>query len=155
MIRSEQEYRKALERLEQDLVVLKEQRTQLEKLGLEGEKLARALQPIQSFHEQLREEVEMYERMKRGDLGALRNLTSIGRWLIGVRIAKGLTQQQLAGRLGVAPSQVSRDETNDYHGISVDRAQHILEALDVSFEAHLTESVVDEVKREELVERLG
>lgn len=152
MIRSEQEYRKALDRLEQDLVVLKEQKTQLEELGLKGEELTRALQPMQSFHEQLREEVEMYERMKRGDLGALRNLTSIGRWLIGVRIAKGLTQQQLADRLGVAPSQVSRDETNDYHGISVDRAQRILEALGVRFEAHLTEPVVDEVTRKELVD---
>lgn len=152
MIRSEQEYRKALERLEQDLVVLKEQKAQLEKLGLQGEELARALQPIQSFHEQLREEVEMYEHMKRGDLGVLRHLTSIGRWLIGVRIAKGLTQQQLAERLGVAPSQVSRDETNDYHGISVDRAQRILEALGVRFEAHFTEPVVDEVKRKESVD---
>jgi DNA-binding XRE family transcriptional regulator len=152
MIRSEQEYRKALERLEQDLVVLEKQKTQLEELGLKGEELTRALQPIQSFHEQLREEVEMYERMKRGDLGALRNLTSIGRWLIGVRIAKGLTQQQLAERLGVAPSQVSRDENNDYHGISVDRAQRILEALGVRFEAHLTEPVVDEVTRKEFVD---
>jgi len=152
MIRSEQEYRKALDRLEQDLVVLKEQKTQLEELGLKGEELTRALQPMQSFHEQLREEVEMYERMKRGDLGALRNLTSIGRWLIGVRIAKGLTQQQLAERLGVAPSQVSRDENNDYHGISVDRAQRILEALGVRFEAHLTEPVVDEVTRKEFVD---
>ncbi len=151
MIRSEQEYNKALERLEQDLVVLKDQKAHLEALGLMGKQLARALQPIQSFHEQLREEVRMYERMKRGDMGALRNLTSIGRWLIGVRIAKGLTQQELAERLGVAPSQVSRDETNDYHGISVDRAQRILEAMDVRFEAHLTEPVVDEVQRNDLV----
>lgn len=150
MIRSEQEYRKALTRLEQDRAVLEEQKAELEKLGIQGEELTRALQPIQSFREQLREEVEMYERMKRGDLGALRNLTSIGRWLIGVRIAKGLTQQQLAERLGVAPSQVSRDETNDYHGISVDRAQRILETLGVRFEAHLAEPVVGEVEGKEL-----
>jgi len=109
------------------------------------------MQPLESFHEQLREEVEVYERMKRGDLGALQNLTSIGRWLIGVRIAKGLTQQELAERLAVAPSQVSRDESNEYHGISVERAQRILEALGVRFEVQLTEPVITEANRIELV----
>jgi DNA-binding Xre family transcriptional regulator len=151
MIRSEQGYQKALERVEQDRSVLKQQRQQLHDLGLEGEELARALQPMESFHAQLREEVEMYERMKRGDLGALTTLTGIGRWLIGIRIAKGLTQQELADRLGVAASQVSRDETNEYHGISVERAQRILEALGVQFEARLTEPIIDEVDRNELV----
>ena len=151
MIRSEQEYQKALTRLEQDRSVLKQQRQQLEGLGLQGEELARALQPMESFHQQLCEEVEIYERMKRGDLGALRNLTSIGRWLIGIRIAKGLTQQDLANRLGVAPSQVSRDENNEYHGISVERAQRILEALGAEFEARLHEPIIDSVDQNEPV----
>jgi len=145
------EYQKALERLEKDQSVMAEQREQLQGLELAPDEIARAMQPLESFHEQLREEVEVYERMKRGDLGALRNLTSIGRWLIGVRIAKGLTQQELAERLSVAPSQVSRDEGNEYHGISVERAQRILEALGVRFEAQLTEPVVSEADRKELV----
>lgn len=151
MIRSEQEYQKALERLEKDQAVMVEQRRQLEGLDLGPAEVARALQPLESFHEQLREEVEVYERMKRGDLGALRNLTSIGRWLIGVRIAKGLSQQELADRLSVAPSQISRDEGNEYHGISVERAQRILEALGVRFEARLAEPIISEADRRELV----
>jgi len=151
MIRSEQEYQKALERLEKDQSVMAEQRKQLRALELGADEVARAMQPLESFHEQLREEVEVYERMKRGDLGALQNLTSIGRWLIGVRIAKGLTQQELAERLAVAPSQVSRDESNEYHGISVERAQRILEALGVRFEVQLTEPVITEANRIELV----
>jgi DNA-binding XRE family transcriptional regulator len=151
MIRSEQEYQKALERLDKDQTVMAEQRNQLEALNLGPDEVVRALQPLESFHAQLREEVEVYERMRRGDLGALRNLTSIGRWLIGVRIAKGLTQHELADRLGVAPSQISRDESNEYHGISVERAQRILEALGVRFEAHLTEPVISETDPKELV----
>jgi transcriptional regulator with XRE-family HTH domain len=53
----------------------------------------------------------------------------IGRLLIATRIAQGLTQRELAERLGVSESLVSRDERNEYHGITVERAQRILDAL--------------------------
>ena len=69
--------------------------------------------------------------MRRGELGTLTSLTSIGRWLIGVRIAKGLSQKELAELLGVSEAQVSRDERNEYHGITVERAQHILQTMEV------------------------
>ena len=45
------------------------------------------------------------------------------------RIANGLTQKELAKRLGVSAAQVSKDERNEYHGITVERAQRILDAL--------------------------
>jgi transcriptional regulator with XRE-family HTH domain len=51
--------------------------------------------------------------------------------LISARIAKGLTQRQLAEKLGVNESQVSRDERNEYHGVTLDRAARILEVLGV------------------------
>jgi len=37
----------------------------------------------------------------------------------------------LAERLGVHESQVSRDERNEYNGVTVERADRILEALGV------------------------
>ena len=49
-----------------------------------------------------------------------------------LRIAKGISQRELASRLGVHESQVSRDERNEYHGITLDRANRILEALRVT-----------------------
>ncbi|MDZ7772199.1 MAG: helix-turn-helix transcriptional regulator [Balneolaceae bacterium] len=60
-------------------------------------------------------------------------LPSIGRWLIGLRIAKGWTQEELANRLGVSQAQVSRDENNEYHGISVEKAQKILDVFNARF----------------------
>jgi transcriptional regulator with XRE-family HTH domain len=133
MIRTDAEYNKALERLHADTTYLRDHRAHLESIGLSGEMLERALQPAFSFHEQLKEEVETFERMRRGELGSLTNLSEIGRWLIGVRISKGLTQRELAARLGVSEAQVSRDERNEYHGVSVDRAQFILQTMGVQF----------------------
>ena len=129
MIRTQAEYESARERLTQDLAVMAAQRERLAELGLAPQEVDRAMEPAQSFHAQLAEEVEAFERMKRGDLQPIENLQEIGRILIGLRIARSLTQRQLADRLRVSESQVSRDERNDYHGITVERAQRIINAL--------------------------
>lgn len=130
MIRTNAEYDDALERLKQDQMVIEAQRVRLRELGLTTEEVERAVEPALSFHHQLREEVETYERMRRGDISPIQNLTEIGRVLIGLRIARGMSQRELAQRLGVAESQVSRDERNDYHGITVERAHRIIQALE-------------------------
>lgn len=140
MIRTESEYQRALQQLEQDREFIRRQREHLETLGLMREELERALHPSLSFHEQLKEEVEGYENIKRGELGTLRNLNSLGRWLIGARIARSWSQKELARHLGVSEAQVSRDERNEYHGIKVDRAQAILEAMDFRFTMHEDEA---------------
>lgn len=141
MIRTDAEYKRALQKLEEDARYLEEQRSRLQEMDLSTDEVEYALQPSISFTQQLKEEVEAYERMRRGDLGPLFSLTQIGRWLVGARIALGLTQQELAERLGVSAAQVSRDERNDYHGITVERAQRILEALGVRFRAEATNPV--------------
>lgn len=129
MIRTETEYHDALERLGNDRSVMHAQREELSKLGLSASEVEHALQPSISFHEQLCEEVEAYERLRRGDKTVIENLAGIGQVLICLRIAAGLTQTELARRLGSHVSQVSRDERNDYHGITLERAQKVLEAL--------------------------
>lgn len=62
MIRSEKEYREAVERLRQDEEVLALQKEKLEGLGFSEEEVRRALEPMLSFRAQLEEEVEWYER---------------------------------------------------------------------------------------------
>lgn len=129
MIRTNSEYQDALNRLDEDRKVIQMQRDRLKDMHLTSEEMARVLAPALSFHEQLQEEVEAYEQMRRGDLAPIENLAQIGRILIGLRIATNVSQRDLAERLGVSESQVSRDERNDYHGITVERAQRIVAAL--------------------------
>ncbi len=129
MIRNDAEYREAIERIRAEKARLQELRKKLKAQGLDQQQLKRVLDPMQSFHDQLREEAESYERLQRGEFEELRNFEGVGRLLIALRIAKGISQRELAERLGVHESQVSRDERNEYHGITLERANRILEAL--------------------------
>lgn len=143
MIRTDAQYKQALQKLEVDARYVEEQRSRLQEMDLSADEVDYALQPALSFTAQLKEEVETYEQMRRGDLGILSSLTQIGRWLVGARIALGLTQQELAERLGIAAAQVSRDERNDYHGITVERAQRIMDVLGIRFRAEATNPLIE------------
>jgi ribosome-binding protein aMBF1 (putative translation factor) len=142
MIRNENEYQEAVRRIEEERKRLAQHQAHLDKMGLAPEEVKRAIDPLRTFHEQLAEEVESYERLKRGDIAELTNLHGLGDTLVALRIALGLTQRELAERLGVHESQVSRDERNEYHGITVDRASRILDALGVRLRSAFEQPIV-------------
>ena len=73
----------------------------------------------------------LFAHIKRGEFDVLRNLDRLGELLIAVRIYLGLTQAELAERLGVDPSVVCRDERNEYHGVTLERAVKILNVMGV------------------------
>ena len=131
MIRNEKEYQEASARLAEERNRLADHRTRLKEAGLNDEEIKRVVDPMESFHLQLQEEVDSYERLKRGEFEDLDNLRGLGHLLISVRIAQGISQRELAKRLNVHESQISRDERNEYFGITLERAVKILDALDV------------------------
>jgi transcriptional regulator with XRE-family HTH domain len=71
------------------------------------------------------------KRLKRGEFEELDNLRGLGHLLISLRIAQGISQRELAKKLDVHESQVSRDERNEYFGITLERAVKILDTLNV------------------------
>lgn len=131
MIRNETEYKEAVERLAEERKRLDDHRKRLREAGLSAEELKRVVDPMESFHLQLQEEVQSYERLKQGIFDELHNLRGLGHLLIALRIAQGITQRQLAERLDVHESQISRDERNEYFGITLERAAKVLDALNV------------------------
>lgn len=137
MIRNEAEYQEARRRLEQDREVAERQRAALSAAGLPPEQVERAMQPLLSFQAQLAEEIEWYENVRRRNFPSIQRLTQLGRLLIALRIANGLTQRQLAERLGVSESVVSRDERNEYHGLTLEWAQRVLDALQETITARV------------------
>jgi DNA-directed RNA polymerase specialized sigma subunit len=133
MIRTDSEYKEAVNRFKTDTEIIETQRIQLIDEGYNVEEVERGLQPLITFHLQLAEEITWYENVSRGRLTPIHRLTDLGRVLIALRISRGLTQKQLAERLEVAESSVSRDERNEYHGITIERAQRVLDVLDAEF----------------------
>jgi ribosome-binding protein aMBF1 (putative translation factor) len=131
MIRNETEYQEAVKRLSDEQARLANHRARLKETGLSDEEIKRVVDPMESFYLQFKEEVESYERLKRGEFEELDNLRGLGHLLIALRIAQGISQRELATRLGVHESQVSRDERNEYFGITLERAIRILDALHV------------------------
>jgi ribosome-binding protein aMBF1 (putative translation factor) len=131
MIRNEAEYQEASARLADERQRLADHRIRLKEAGLSEEEIKRVIDPMESFHLQLKEEVESYERLKRGEFDELENFRGFGHLLISLRIAQGMSQRELAKRLKVHESQVSRDERNEYFGITLERAVKILDALNV------------------------
>jgi DNA-directed RNA polymerase specialized sigma subunit len=139
MIRNENEYKEAVRRLDEERQRLAEHEGRLIAQGLGPEETRRVMDPLRSFHEQLAEEVAGYERLRRGEVGEVLNLHGLGRMLVALRVALGVTQRELAERLGVHESQVSRDERNEYHGITVERASRVLDALNVRMTTRVDE----------------
>jgi ribosome-binding protein aMBF1 (putative translation factor) len=131
VIRNEAGYKEAVARLTDEAKRLATHRASLKKRGLAKDEIKRVTDPMVSFHLQLKEEVESYERLRRGEFQDLDNLSGLGQLLISLRIAQGVSQRELARRLDVHESQVSRDERNEYFGVTLERAARILDALHV------------------------
>lgn len=129
MIRNEREYKATLRRMRANKEIIKQQMGELKTGKLSAKSIKRAMAPILSFHQQIVEEVQWYKNAKMKKFGSISSLNQIGRLLIALRIASGLSQTDLARCLDIYPAQVSKDETNEYHGISIERAATIISIL--------------------------
>jgi HTH-type transcriptional regulator / antitoxin HipB len=82
---------------------------------------------------QLKQELAEYEQLKSGNiltfvLGSLNDLPTT---LIKARISAGMTQKELADKIGVREQQIQRYEANHYNSASFDRLRSIANALNI------------------------
>jgi ribosome-binding protein aMBF1 (putative translation factor) len=94
----------------------------------------------QSQLEEFRRDLEDYDALRSGRVASLEveSLTALPEALIRARIAAGLTQKELGARLGLKEQQVQRYESTRYSGVSLERAQAVMDALGVRIHEHLT-----------------
>lgn len=85
---------------------------------------------MQSLIDEWREEMQAYEALKSGQRKVeVRSVEDVPDALILGRIAAGLTQKQLAQRLGLKAQQIQRYEATGYRTITLERAREIARAL--------------------------
>ena len=96
------------------------------------------LDGMQSLIEEWSAQMREYESLKSGRATlALHSLRELPATLVKARIAAGLTQKQLAERLGLKPQQIQRYEATRYRTITLSRMLEIAEALGVQFDAQV------------------
>jgi HTH-type transcriptional regulator/antitoxin HigA len=135
MITNEREYKITLKQIERFRKAIEDfdLKTATDRLG--SKILAKAeLEAMSSEFENLSEQVREYEAVKSGTIETLKatTLSELPTILIKARIAKGLTQKQLAEKLGLHEQQIQRYEADNYATAKLDCLSNVAEALDLT-----------------------
>src|SRR5580658_9967488 len=87
----------------------------------------------QSMIGQLENELHEYDQLKSGELALphVERLDQIAPFIARIRIAKGVSQTELARRLGVSKQVISRYEESEYQTVAIPRLQEILDAIGI------------------------
>jgi len=92
------------------------------------------LDALQRQQESLRQELADYEALKGSGLRVFpaASFDELPRTLIKARIAAGLSQKELAERLGLKEQQVQKYEATEYTSASMARMRDVIQALGVT-----------------------
>jgi ribosome-binding protein aMBF1 (putative translation factor) len=114
---------KRIERFEKDLESVRRQK---------GESAAAGYERTYRAHvDEFREQIERYDALRKRGVARTHEggLGSIGGYLVDARIASGLTQAELAKKLGVSQPMVFKYEQAEYAGCATDVIDAVADAL--------------------------
>jgi len=95
---------------------------------------------LQSQFEELRDELAEYDRLRSGQVKEIvvHTVDQLPHALIKARIASGLSQKDLADRLGLKEQQVQRYEATDYSSAGLSRISEVVKALGSAVQMKVT-----------------
>ena len=96
--------------------------------------MAKTNDAVKILEQMTSEDAEMEEMIQESSLNA-----ELAQLIYQVRTQAGLTQQQLAERIGTKQSVIARLEDAEYEGHSLSMLQRIAQALNQRLEIRLTE----------------
>ncbi len=81
--------------------------------------------------DELRADAAMYRQVRSGSIHAFNvsSLDEVGNAAISARIARGMTQRDLATELGVSEQMIQKDESREYENAGVAKVADVLDVL--------------------------
>jgi transcriptional regulator with XRE-family HTH domain len=154
MIKNKRQYeysKKKLHELEEDLKAIRK------KYYIDKNKVALLSQGYIEHIVQFKDEIKGYEDMIKApfpEVLPIHNLNEINRSIVRLRIARKITQEELAQRVGCKQSDISRLERDDYRGHTIAKLDKIIAGLGAKIVLNLIpeESVSAEQERREIKE---
>ena len=141
MIKNERQYRITKSQIAKFEAALEELST---RSGAPADVRLRKLEEdaLRSQLDELRDEVEQYERLRSGrrEPISIESFDQLPQALIQARITAGLSQRELAERLGLKEQQIQRYEATGYASASLTRIKEVIEALGASIAGEMTYS---------------
>lgn len=101
---------------------------------------------------ELETELANYEDLKNNSKNiVIHDLSELPTLLIKVRIAKNLTQEELANLLGMKYQQIQRYESQNYGSISMDKLLKIIKTLGMTLKQDIQVELKDSLENQELI----
>ena len=133
MISTKDSYRRVSSLLDQVSEQIRKKRAALRAEGLSEKEIDLRTLALRQQRQQLLESISLYEATTRQNPREFKtsDFSDVGWLLTRMRVAAGLTQRELAERLGIEASGISHAERDGYDGLTLKRAARILQALNV------------------------
>lgn len=136
LIRTASGFREAKVQLKEGRALLLRETQSIESSGGSKEHAARMLWALRARLGQLESAIQAYEAFASGDLSSLEG-QPLGVALIAARIARGMSQAELARRTGLDAAQINRHEINEYRSAGQPHIELIRKTLELGARYHL------------------
>lgn len=83
----------------------------------------------------LNKEMVAYNNLKNGMISefSIDSIQELPIVIIKARIARGMTQKDLAEKIGIQEEQIQRHEAHEYYGVGINILQEIMSILEINF----------------------